>query len=361
MKPLKITLLFAVVHLGLTAFGQLKPGFDKEEYKQLMLVSARTVNDTAYSNQFPEPSGFKLAYRSPVIGIENLWDFWENDNGTAAISIRGTTGATASWLVNVYAAMVPASGSLKITKTETFDYHLADHPQAAVHVGWLISTAFLSKDILPKIDSACAKGTRNFLIMGHSQGGAIGFLLTAHLKNLQKTGRLGKDIQFKTYCSAGPKPGNLYFAYEYEAATYGGWAFNVVNSADWVPETPFSIQTTQDFNASNPFKGAKAAIKKTPFPQRLALKHVYNALDKPTKKAQRKYEKYLGKMMSGLIKKNLVEYSAPEYYQSNHYVRTGQTIVLLATPEYSKLYPDGTENIFIHHVHKPYLYLLEKL
>lgn len=344
-----------------TVYSQLKPGFDKEEYKQLMYVSARTVNDTAYSNKFPEPTDYKLKYRSNTIGLDNLWDFWSDGKGTAALSIRGTTANGLSWLGNVYAAMVPAKGTLEISKTETFNYNLANNPKAAVHVGWLLSTAYLSKDMLPKIDSAYASGTRNFVIMGHSQGGAIAFLLTAHLRNLQTTGRIGKDIQFKTYCSAGPKPGNLYFAYEYEAATQEGWAYNVVNSADWVPETPISIQTANDFNNTNPFTNAKSAIKKTPFPQRLALKHVYKNLDKPTKKAQIKYERYLGKMTSKLIAKSLTEYTPPEYYKSNHYTRTGNTIVLLADEAYYRIYSDSTENIFNHHFHQSYLLLLENI
>jgi len=48
-------------------------------------------------------------------------------------------------------------------------------------VGWLLSTAYLSKDILPKIDSMYKSGIKDFILMGHSQGGAINFLLTAHL------------------------------------------------------------------------------------------------------------------------------------------------------------------------------------
>jgi hypothetical protein len=51
---------------------------------------------------------------------------------------------------------------------------------------------------------------------------AISYLLTAYLYHLQKSGRLQADIRFKTYASAGPKPGNLYFAYQYEAMTKGG-------------------------------------------------------------------------------------------------------------------------------------------
>ncbi len=56
-------------------------------------------------------------------------------------------------------------------------------------------------------------GIRNFYLLGHSQGAAINFLVTAHLRHLQKTGRIPADVRFKSYRSAAPKPGNLYFAY----------------------------------------------------------------------------------------------------------------------------------------------------
>jgi hypothetical protein len=340
---------------------QLKPGFDKAEYAELMKVSARTVADSAYAATIPSPLRFKMLYQSPVLGPDNLWDLWTNNNGIAVISIRGTTAKPVSWLANFYAAMVPAKGELQLAKDNVFKYELASNPKAAVHIGWLISTGFLAKDMLPKIDSLFKKGTKEILIMGHSQGGGIAFLLTAYLYNLQKKNELPADIRFKTYCSAGPKPGNVFFAYEYEAMTQNGWAYNVVNSADWVPQTPFSIQTLDDFNNTNPFHDAKSIIKKQGFPKSTVLKYVYNQLDKSTKKAERKYRKYLGTMVAKIVKKSLPGYMPPEYYKSMDYARAGNTIVLLADEAYYKIYPDSKENVFIHHLHKPYLFLLDKL
>jgi hypothetical protein len=340
---------------------QLKPGFDKNEYKELMLISARTTADSNYYKDFPEPSNFKMIYQSQPIGLDNLWDLWTNEKNVAVISIRGTTEKPESWLSNFYAAMVPATGELQLNDKEVFKYKLATNPKAAVHVGWLLSMAYLSKEIVPKINEQYQRGTKEFLIMGHSQGGAISFLLTSYLYNLQQLDQLPKDIRFKTYCSAGPKPGNLYYAYEYEAMTQGGWAYNVVNSADWVPEMPISIQTLKDFNNVNPFTNAKVLIQKQKFPKNLVLKHVYNQLDKPTKKAQKNYEKYLGEMTSKIIKQNINGFNPPLYYSSNHYVRTGSTIVLLPDDEYFKQFPDDASKLFPHHFHAQYLVLLDKL
>lgn len=353
-------ILFFLSLCSLTA-QQLKPGFDKEEYRQLMLISARTVANEDYSNAFEVPKDYKMIYRSAIVGLDNLWDLWTASNNTAVISIRGTTKNPESWLGNFYAAMVPAKGNIQISKDKVFNYQLATNPKAAVHVGWLLSTAYLANDILPKIKDLYSKGTKEFFIMGHSQGGAIAFLITSYLYNLQKLNELPADIRFKTYCSAGPKPGNLYYAYEYEAMTQGGWAFNVVNAADWVPELPFSIQTTNDFNTPNPFAGVKDIIKKQGMINRLAMNYAYNQLDGSTKKSQQNFQKYLGGVASKMVSKNIPGFVPPDYYNSNDYVRTGATIVLLPDDEYFKIYKSDTNNVFVHHLHKPYLFLLDKL
>lgn len=141
-----LAIIFTFITFGL--FSQnLKPGFDKEEYKQLMLISVRTGGDSAYVSEFPKPDKFEMIYRSEIVGLDNMWDLWTDKNKNAVISVRGTTANANSWMANFYAAMVPAKGELKLSETETFKYHLADDEKAAVHVGWLLSTAYLSKDI----------------------------------------------------------------------------------------------------------------------------------------------------------------------------------------------------------------------
>lgn len=349
-----------LISISLSA-QKLQPGFDKEEYKQLMYVSARTGGGPTYYNQFPAPAHFKMMYKSDSIGLDNKWDLWLDENNVAAISIRGTTSKMISWLENFYAAMIPATGELKVADDYTFKYQLASNPRATVHVGWMIGLAFLSKDMMPKIDSLYKAGVKDFLIMGHSQGGAIAYLLTAYLHQRQKNGLLPSGITIKTYCSAAPKPGNLYFAYEYEALTQNGWSFNVVNSADWVPETPFSIQTLQDFNTTNPFTNAKSVIKKMGFPKNLIMKCVYNKMDRKTRKAMKYYCKNLGKRVGGIIKKSLPGFEPPAYAPNMNYMRTGNTVVLLADEGYYKQFPEKSENAFIHHTHKSYLWLLDKL
>jgi len=355
--------IFVFVHLISTsaAAQKLQPGFDKAQYAELMKVSAISTANPAYFDTMPKPQHFKMLYQSPVMGMDNLWDLWKDENNVAAISIRGTTLNSISWLENFYAAMVPANGELKVTDNYTFKYQLATNPGATVHAGWLLGLAFLSRDMMPKIDSLYKTGVKDFFIMGHSQGGAIAYLLSAYLYHLQNAGILPADIRLKTYCSAGPKPGNLYFAYDYEALTQNGWAYNVVNSADWVPETPFSIQTLNDFNTTNPFVNAKSVIKKMSFPKNPVLKWVYNKMDRKTRKAMKYYCKNLGKRVGGMLKKSLPGFEPPVYAENMNYVRAGNYIVLQADEPYYKLFPDSEKNVFIHHLHKPYLYLLDKM
>jgi len=360
----RFLLLLFLFSQTLLSAQKLQPGFDKAEYRDMLLIAARVVDTpwTPENVKLPMPRDFKFVYRSPTVGLDNKWDFWRSDDGRAVVSVRGTTLEPVSWLANFYAAMVPATGSIQISNTFTFNYKLAENPRAAVHVGWLVAMACLQGDILEKINAAYREGVRDIILTGHSQGGAITYLLTSHLCFLQKEGKLPHDIRFKTYCSAGPKPGNLYYAYDYEYMTRPGWAFNVVNAVDWVPEVPFSLQTVNDFNNINPFIHAKALIKKQGFPKNLVLKSVYRKMTKPSLKAQCRYQKYLGKMLSKEVKKALPEFKPPKkYYDSNHYVRTGTIIVLQPDTAYFQKYPDtDATKIFIHHMPGPYYDLLEK-
>ena len=91
----------------------LKPGFDKQEFTEMLKIGARTTADSAYYNSFPAPEQFKMIYQSPQMGLDNLWQLWITDDSVAVVSIRGTTTTSVSFLANFYAAMVPAKGELQ--------------------------------------------------------------------------------------------------------------------------------------------------------------------------------------------------------------------------------------------------------
>jgi len=348
-----------VLFLLLTSVNaQLKPGYDKAESKELIKVNFRFA-EKADSLGFPAPERFTLSYRSPITGTDNCWDFWEDKAGTGLISIRGTTGSANSWLSNFYTAMVPATGYMKLTEADTFYYDLAKDPKAAVHVGWLFSTGCLMKDIAPKLEAFIASGKRDLLVTGHSQGGAIAYLLTAHLRSLQAQGKLPADLRIKTYCSAAPKPGNLFFAYHYESITRD-WAYNTINAADWVPETPFSVQTINDLNCTNPITDAKSSMGGLPFFARIVVKRTFNRLDRPTRRSQRRFEK-TSKKVGKILGKSLPGYEEPETAPTAAYVRCGTFVTMLPDAAYYAKFPDDSNNKFEHHMLLPYLYLMEKL
>ena len=343
-------------------FAPLKPGFNKLEYAEMLKISSRQLDLPSERFKTPAPEYFTRNYQSKTMGLENRWELWTNaTHSVAVISIRGTTQNNTSWLENFYAAMVPAIGSLHLTDSLNFNYHLSNNPKAGIHIGWLIGTGFLIQDMLPKIDSIYKKGIKNILIMGHSQGGAIAYLLSSHLAYLQETNQLPKDIQFKTYCSAAPKPGNLFYAYEYEKLMADGWGFNVVNTADWVPQCPLTVESLTDFNNTNPFINISSILKKQAFSKRVAMKYAFNQLNNPSIKTKKRYEKYLGNIAAKSIQKTLPEFAKPTYLKSFDYVRVGPTIILLANQTYYQQFPDNPEKIFTHHFIDAYLFLTNQL
>jgi pimeloyl-ACP methyl ester carboxylesterase len=364
MRRFALLLLLAAVSFSVGA-QRLQPGFDKAEYLELLHVNVRlsAAAGRMYADVAP-PRQFRRAYRSPVLGLDNRWELWHNGRGVAVVSIRGTTASTESWLANFYAAMLPAKGELRLSKQQTFRYELAQNPRAAVHAGWLLGLAAQAEGILARLDSCYRRGTKDVIITGHSQGGAIAFLLTAHLRRLQQQGRLPADLRLKTYCSAAPKPGNQYFAYEYEAQTQsprGSWSVNVVSAADWVPETPVSVQTFDDFNQPNPFTGSRRLLRRQALPVRVVFAYALSRLEKPTRRAQRRYRRYLGTLLEGQIRKHWPEYRPGPYFPSNNYARVGPTVVLLPDAAYYQQFPDNPQQVFTHHLFQPYLYLAERL
>lgn len=353
-----LPLFFLIANLSL---AQLAPGFSPSEYKDFLGITAGSVQDTTYTQGIPQNPKLQRVYESPLVGLENKWYLWiDQTQKIAWFTIRGTANNPTSWLANFYSAMIPAQGKMKITEENTFEYKFSDDPNAAVHIGWTLSTGALAETLVPKMDSLYNSGYRDFIVSGHSQGGAISYLMTAHLYQLKEAGRWTESIRIKTYASAAPKPGNLYFAYHYEFITRGGWAFNVVNGADWVPETPFSVQTVNDFNVTNPFSDARSFIRKQKFPKNLIFKKVYNNINNPTQRAKKKFQKYLGNYAGREVNKTLPVYQSPAFFDSNHFTRAGNFIILYPDDEYYRIYPNEKNKVFKHHALQPYLYLLEK-
>jgi len=344
---------------SLSSQTNLKPGFDANEYMDLIRVCSQHL-DSLYPNYvLPVSDNYKKVYRSPVVGLKNRFDVWIKDNNIGIICIRGSVAQSESWIENFYMGMISSQGNIILSKKQVFTYKIAEDTTAYVHLGWMLGLAYMAPDIVNQINQLYKKGIKDFILVGHSQGGAITFLLRSYLHYLDEKS-LPKDIRYKTYCSAPPKPGNLFYSYDYDFMTRGGWGFRVVNSLDWVPESPFTVQTTGDVNTSSPLLNREESMKRLGFASRTYLKMVYRKLNRSTQRSLKLYDKYLGHKLYKLIKKTHPEYIEPKYMPSINYNITGSPIILKPTAAYKEKFPEDRKNAFLHHSYRSYLFITQE-
>lgn len=361
IRIIAVLLILLPICTKTLAQAKLQPGFDAKEYASLLSLAF-------YGNGIPDSNERKTGkdiytrqYTSPEVGLKNQWSLYLRNDNVAVIDIRGTVGDMLSWTANFYAAMIPASGTLQLNDSTSFRYRLSADTLAAVHVGWTVALASMAPDIVAKIKEVYARGIRDICLIGHSQGGAITFLLRSYLHYLQEESALPRDILFKTYCSAAPKPGNMHYAYDFDYITRGGWAYTVVNRSDWVPETPYTIQRIQDMNAFNPLIHTKELLKKQSFLVRLVGGIFYGKANRKPRKAQQMYTHYLGKTLYKRVVKNGVPgLKEPEYVPSSNYMRAGNPIILMPDEEYRLLFKENGKDYFVHHQFAPYYFLIKK-
>jgi hypothetical protein len=323
--------------------GPLQPGFDPQEY----ITALRPRKQEKW----------KQLYASKESPLFNQFELWQKDENTIVLNIRGTVPQLPSWLENFYAAMMPAKGSIRLNDSTTFSYQLAKSDLAMVHTGWLVGLGYMAGDMVREIKKAYASGATQLILIGHSQGGALAFLTRSYFGYLPAD-QFPQDLKIKTYCSAAPKPGNLHYAYDFDFLTKNGWAFRVVNSADWVPETPFSIQTLKDYNPLNPFTNIKPSLKKQPFYIRWYANGVFNKMDRRSHKASKTFSKVLGNTVYKQVKRSAPQLEQPNYAYGHNYQTAGTPIILLASEDYFKKFGEKSPNVFLHHGFEQYEFLL---
>lgn len=359
---LKRLLVLLLCTSSLSYAQTLKPIADSSEiYNSLQL--ATDIQKTYPTDSLYKLTNYKNIYRSPEMGLTNMWGLYYNDQTAVyEVVIRGSVNKGVSWLANYYAAMIPSSGEIQLDNNHKVVYNLSADKRATVHAGWTIASLFLMQDIQPKLDSLISQGHKDFIISGHSQGAAIAYMITANLLNQQLNNTLSKNIQFKTYAIAPPKPGNLYFSYQYEKLAKT-WSYAVINTQDWVPELPPTTQTFNDFNEISPLAEheVKQALNKIPWPKRIFAKSIFKSIKKPTEKSVKKNNKYLGAFVFKFIQKQLPELHEPRYSKNSNYARCSNPIILDGLQ--NKKYQDQfhkPENIMTHHLPPAYLYLLNE-
>lgn len=257
--------------------------------------------------------------------------------------------------------MSPAEGHIVLAPGDTLDYQLATHPRAAVHTGFLIGFGYLAKDMLPKLDSLYATGYRNYLVAGHSQGGALSYYISAWLNYLARRGDY-PGLRIKTYASAPPKMGNMYFAYDYDNAMRSEWAFSIVNTSDPVPEMPFTTQQVDvDMTEPNPILRLMKRFDDLPFFQRLVLKRAFNKMRRGAAKSSRAYQKYLGGYTAKFIQDMTPGLVIPDTVNTTYFVRPGVPITLMTDNAYVDYFQDlAKEGPYYHHNPTTYRYLLRQ-
>ncbi len=359
----KVLLSLVLFMLVYSAFSQggLKPGFDPDEYADLLGLTYEIPEINGDDNlRVPVPKHYRHVYQSPTGPLDNRWDMYLEKENIAVIEVRGTTSKTRSWLENFYAGMVPATGTLQIGTNEKFNYKLASDPEATVHAGWLTGLATIAPDIIEKINEYYAKGIHEFILMGHSQGAGIVYLLNSYLY-YDLDGLIPDDITFKTYNSGAPKPGNLFYAYDYDYINRGGWAIRVVSTIDWVPQTPISVQRLDDFSEVNPFTDMETFTASMGWIERVVIKSVFRKTDRSLRKAQNRLLKFLGFKIFVFIEDYMEGMVEPEYAENMNYTPAGTPVILPPTERYYNEYvPTARDDVFKHHVGKAYYFLLKE-
>lgn len=362
MKYILIILFVAVVIFPSGILSQkLKPGFDAYEYARCLEMTERFADTTKIPPADPYPFGWQHVYRSDTVGLDNLWDMWLSGDNVAVINIRGTVATEKSWMLDFYAPMVPATGSLKFGN-EHFNYKLAEDTAAAVHTGFLLGMKFLAPSIIEKINEYYAKGVNDFILYGHSQGAAITYLMRSYLYYLP-FGTIPNDITIKTYCSAAPKPGNLYYSYDFEYITRGGWSHRVVNRLDWVPQMPPTVQTRFDFRQNDPFTPVDSTLAANlGFFPRIVIGLIQKSVLGDMDDARDVLIKYTGEELYKIINKFLPEFKEPKYVPTMDYTVTASPVILMPTEDYLKKFVSqgGIAGAFVHHMMPAYYYLLKE-
>lgn len=130
-----------------------------------------------------------------------------------------------------------------------------------------------------------------------------------------------------------------------------------------MPETPFTIQQFTDLNPLNPFIDIKKALRSQKLVVKVYAGMVYNKMNKSTRKAAKRYRKYLGHKVGGRVKKRLPDLQHEPFVKSLNYMRAGTPIVLLPASDYFKFFPNdpkGKTGIWAHHTFDAYWYLLQQ-
>lgn len=330
MRALTILLALTVCY---NSFAQLENGFNKEEARDMIAIcNSFSFIEMYNSDASILPKGYDKIYSSGLFGMDNKYQIYKKGN-IAVISFRGSVSKELSWLENANSAMVPANGVIRISGEE-FNYSFAKDTAAAVHSGYALGMAYLSKDLLYHINILNNQGIYNIIITGHSQGGALANMLRAYLENLSHY-EISNRNKFKTYAFAAPMVGNRSFVAEYNLryCTVNS-SFNIIVPSDPVPGMPFSY-TDDNYLKKNLstfiFEHDSFSTK------RMMTDIFFNTFEKRLNSGVKR----MSSTISNRLSKELGDVVMPPYDQDINYQRIGNRIEI-GPVNYPKILKDSS-------------------
>ncbi len=360
--------LFITITLTCLAFAKCQQGKEPTPvlagYNKAELVALIPVMERAYDSsdiggyKTPEPQGVQRIFRSKVSPLMNRFDVWITNTDRAVIAIRGSIvdPGGLSFAAAFYSPMVKASGKIIMSDSETFEYKLAELPDAAVHLGMLLGLAHISDELVSQIKDLYDKGIRDFVILGHSQGSGIGFLATSYIRYLQKDGKLPSDFRLKTYLIAAPKVGNLQYAYDYQKINNGGWALAVNSILDWVPCIGLTFQGAIDFPKISPFYDMKGFMASINFPTGPYFDESYNRFLTIEPAITKEMQAIIHENVYPRVIKAMPEYVEPTLLGTFDFERSGDMVPLFPDTDYYKTFPQDTVHFQAWENHSVYPY-----
>ncbi len=338
------------------------PGFDFDEARQCLALSADVESDTPTmaqdekakkalphrresestgAGQWPWPvpgiEDWEIAVNpTESVGLDNYWRLYRSRNTRSryALAVRGTIAAPASILADILVEMIQAQGALTIKGQEhapgyRFEFDLAgDRHRSGVHLGFLYSVGALCNPhwqfgLLSHLEQVINAGAEEILVTGHSQGAAIATLLRAHIESQPWSRR----ARFKTYIFAQPKPGNDYWSADFNRRySNPGFAYRVVNSLDWVPQVPFTLELVTDISEPNPISALPFFLTRLLHP---ATRRLFWHFHRTRLKEELRASKQV--MAEGAQKRDL---------SSLNYAPAATPIALIGDPNVGQAHPD---------------------
>lgn len=318
------------------SFGQAKKEFNPDLATDLMqLNSSFTFQDLYGEDTRIIPKDYKKVYASAVIGMDNKFQVFEKGK-TAVISFRGSTAKTNSWIENMYSAMIPAQGSIKIDGIDT-PYNFANKDSAAVHSGYALTTLLLSPHVIEQIKKLNQKGIYQIILSGHSQGGALTNMMRSYLENLV-SGTLSSKNQFISYAFANPMCGNKEFAEEFaERFEQNKTSYRIINPEDLVPKMPMHYEEDASLLNTETIANWVLGKEKVDF-RKLGSDMILRKMQKTLSA----YVKSSNKLIERIVSFSHVKIEMPEYVNDINFYQTG-VLVSLPEFEYPKILLDLSE------------------